>query len=521
MIKKVKTTVNKIQISGRGAILGLLYLTAIVAVMSAGQAQEDRKPAAEGYQIDIQTYLGDGIDGIRDVDVDDEGNIYATGGVTNRLDLPNSLQPEFGGRQDVIVIKISREGKLLWWRLIGGPNHDRAYAVEVGPDGAVYLAGRAGEGFPTTAGVVQPQFGGDIESRPGSLYGRQDGFLVKLDREGKLLWSSYFGGKGDDFIRDIDVDDRGVIHVAATSVSFPFPHIPKTGKSTHSGRHDGVISRVGTDGKAVLWAVYIGGSGDDFEGPSIRVDREGNTYAAGSTNSTDLKVKNAFQGAPGGQFDLHLVKYGSNGEMHWHTYIGGPMDEGTETHMLAVDNHGAPVVGITTLSSTGLPVTAKSYDRTYNGAGGSGTGQLTNYPGDVYLIKYSPDGNRIMGSTYFGGRFGEGIEGINVDKDGNVYLSGATYSPDLPVVAPVQERLNGAPDYFAAKFSPDLSRLIFSTFLGGNGWDAGRASAIGRDGTFVISGEVHSTDIPAKGAQIAPAGRGGKDNAVLVVLRRK
>jgi len=471
------------------------------------------------YGIDIRTNLGKGIAGIRDVDVDADGNIYATGGATASPELPNSLQPDFGGRQDVIVLKISRDGKLLWWRLIGGPNHDRAYAIEVGGDGGIYLAGRAGEGFPTTSGVVQPDFGGDIESRPDSLYGKQDGFIVRLDRDGRLIWSSYFGGKGDDFIRDIDVDARGAIHVAATSVSFPFPHVT-TGES-HAGRHDGVVARVSTDGKKVLWATHIGGSKNDFEGPSIRTDRDGNTYAVGGTNSTDLKVRGAVQEKAGGGYDLHLVKYDRTGELLWHTYIGGPLDEGAETHQLAVDGSGSAVVGVTTFSDTGLALSDRSWDRTYNGTGADGMGHSTNYPGDVFLIKLSEDGKAVLGSTYFGGRFGEGIEGVDVDAEGNIHITGGTFSPDLPMVNPVQERAGTFPDYFAAVFSPDLDRLIFSTLIGGNGWDVARACAVGTDGRFVFSGESRSTNIQGVGRQVAPPAQGERENALLVVLSRK
>lgn len=493
----------------------IAFMTVLIAAI-AWPAWQNRGPE---YEIDTRTYLGKGIAGIRDVDVDADGNIYATGGATASPDLPNSLQPDFGGRQDVIVLKISRDGKLLWWRLIGGPNHDRAYAIEVGSDGGIYLAGRAGEGFPTTRGVVQPDFGGDVESRPDSLYGKQDGFLARLDRDGKLIWSSYFGGKGDDFIRDIDVDAGGAIHVASTSVSFPFPHV--TTGEPHAGRHDGVVARVSTDGKKVLWATHIGGSGNDFEGPSIRVDRDGNTYAVGSTNSTDLKTRGAIQEKAGGGQDLHLVKYGRTGELLWHTYIGGPMDEGTETHQLAVDGKGSAVIGVTTFSDTGLALGEKSWDKTYNGTGGDGTGNYTNYPGDVFLVKFSTDGKAVLGSTYFGGRFGEGIEGIDVDAEGNIHITGGTFSPDLPMVNAVQARSGTFPDYFAAVFSPDLDRLLFSTFIGGNGWDVARACVVGTDGRFVFSGEARSTNIEVSGRRIAPPADGEKENALLVVLGRK
>ena len=82
--------------------VSLIAYLAITAIAS-GQSQDNE------YRLEIQTHLGKGIAGIRDVDVDAEGNIYATGGANGSPDLPGSVQPKFGGRQDVIVLKISRD----------------------------------------------------------------------------------------------------------------------------------------------------------------------------------------------------------------------------------------------------------------------------------------------------------------------------------------------------------------------------------------------------------------------------
>jgi len=99
---------------------------------------------------------------------------------------------------------------------LGGPNYDRAYAVEVDQDGCVYIAGRAGPGFPATAGAIQPNFGGDIVSGPSAAYGKQDGFITKLASDGsRLIWSTYFGDDVAGFIRDLDIDLAGDVYVVS------------------------------------------------------------------------------------------------------------------------------------------------------------------------------------------------------------------------------------------------------------------------------------------------------------------
>src|SRR5690606_19845435 len=117
------------------------------------------------------------------------------------------------GPSDVFVMKFNRAGALIWSTLIGGPNYDRAYGIEIAPDGGVIVAGRAGEGFPTTAGVVQPAFAGD--SNANNLYGKQDGFIAKLSADGStLLWSTYFGEANRGYIRDVGVDSNNKVYIA-------------------------------------------------------------------------------------------------------------------------------------------------------------------------------------------------------------------------------------------------------------------------------------------------------------------
>ena len=98
------------------------------------------------------------------------------------------------------------------------------YAVEVDKQGYVYVGGRAGDGFPTTEGAIQPNFGGDSDIN--RAYGPQDGFIAKLSPSGKqLIWATYFGGNDGSFFRDIDIDSQGNVYGAMTRVSSPNPHI--------------------------------------------------------------------------------------------------------------------------------------------------------------------------------------------------------------------------------------------------------------------------------------------------------
>jgi hypothetical protein len=92
---------------------------------------------------------------------------------------------------------------------LGGPGYDRAYGIEVDAQGYVYVAGRAGRGFPTSAAAFQPTFQG---YNGGGYGGYQNAFVAKLSPDGwTLIWASYVGVA--QLCRDIAIDERGDIYL--------------------------------------------------------------------------------------------------------------------------------------------------------------------------------------------------------------------------------------------------------------------------------------------------------------------
>ncbi len=116
------------------------------------QPVPDARPTKDPrrYALDFSTYLGGQAgDQLRDVAVDGAGNIYVAGG-TSSTGFHRTVGSPHQGAMDAMVMKFNPSGQLAWSRLLGGPSYDRAYAIEVDDDGNVYVAGRAGPGFPTT-----------------------------------------------------------------------------------------------------------------------------------------------------------------------------------------------------------------------------------------------------------------------------------------------------------------------------------------------------------------------------------
>lgn len=476
---------------------------------------------------DLSTYVrASGSEAVRDITIDREGSVYLTGG-TDSPDFPTTVGVygrRHAGEIDVFVMKLGPDGHLVWSTLLGGPSLDRAYAIKVDSRGCVYVAGRAGEGFPVTPGAFQTEFNGGPPSGP---YPSQSGFVAKLTPDGRqLVFASYFGARDDPAhpVRDLALDADANIYLAASSSTGAFP--PSVAAAFRrgvqprlAGSKDGVLAKVATDGTRLIWATYLGGSGLEEGAPSIGVDERGDIYYLTTTTSSDIATTpQALDPVYRGNSDFYLAKLASNGtRLVYATFLGGSGSEDLETHNLAVAADGtAYVAGGTT--SPDFPTTPGAFQRTYGGSGTRGSGDGTNYRGDAVVAKLSSDGTTLLASTYVGGRFGESAEGVALDLGGAVHFSGASFSDDFPLTGDAAQRvLRGTPNAIAVKLTPTLDRLLFSTYLGNRPGAAGRAAAVDRWGTFYIGGEAGPRAWLLRGAR--EARDGGKLDGMLARFR--
>ena len=483
------------------------------------RAQPDSAPA---FAVQFtMAFGGSGADMIRDVVTDAQGNIYVAGG-TNSEDFPTTagaFDRTFnnpGSRaQDVFVAKLDPTGKLIWSTLIGGTGYDRPYAIELDADGFIYIAGRAGAGMPVTPGALQTHFSGGA----GGPYGEQDGFVCKLRPDGSaVVFCTYFGNSDPNVIRDIVLDaDNNIYIMTSTSVdALPAEWFRNAYQPRRRGGRDAVIAKLDASGSRVHWATYLGGSGEETNTNTIRLDKDGNIVTLINTRSTDMPTPNGFDHTLGGRGDLYLAKLSPDGaRLIFGTYVGGSAADGTETHHLWLTPQGdAVVTGIT--HSADLPVTANAFQRKYGGSGTKSTGMGTNYGGDGFVMKVSADGARVLAATYLGGSEGDGIEGVGVDANGLIYVSGSTYSRDFPTT--LASPLAGSADMFTAVLTPDLTHLLFSVRVGGRGEDTSRSAFVDATGsTFLVTGISGSDDYP----QTHGVGHRGRrpDGALIKVVR--
>lgn len=485
----------------------LALLLAGIWIGSAGcqSGAPGQTERADSYRLTYSTYLGGSdFEQARDVAIDDRGYVYATGGTRSRDFLATYTFKTPGEKEapavhdlDVFVTKFDPAGAVVWSTVVGGPNYDRAYAIEVDSQGFVYVGGRGGNGFPVTKGAFQKAFAGGGEA---GFYSNQDGFVFKLKPDGSdLVWASYFGGTDQGIVRDVDIDASGNVYVGAgfhpggsypTSVRGAFQ---KGFRPDPLGGNDTVVAKIEADGTEVLWATYLGGSSDDSPAPSVRVDASRYVYVAGTTHSPDFSMtQGAYDTSYNGEVDGYVAKLSPDGEnLVFATYFGGSRNDSPGgTHGLTLDSEGNPyVAGDTT--STDMPTTPGAFQTAYHG-GSTGKWQQDR---DFFVMKLSADGSRLVGSTYVGGSSGDGPpEGVVVDRFGNVYFTGGSYSSDFPTTLGAFQKTNvaaaGKPNGVLVKLSADFSTLRYSTYFGGTGGGSLRAVAINANGDIAAGGLV-------------------------------
>ncbi|MEA2452317.1 MAG: hypothetical protein QOG04_1027 [Actinomycetota bacterium] len=102
----------------------------------------------------------------------------------------------------------------------------------------------------------------------------------------------------------------------------------------------------------------------------------------------------------------------------------------------------------------------------------------------------------LIYSTYLGGTGYDNVFGIAVDSSGAAYVTGYTASTNFPTQVPSQGSNAGTPDVFVAKLNTAGSGLVYSTYLGGSDSDLGFAIAVDSSGSAYVTGSTTSTNFP-------------------------
>jgi uncharacterized protein (TIGR03437 family) len=327
-----------------------------------------------------------------------------------------------------------------------------------------------------------------------------DVFVTKLDATGNIVFTTTFGGKGNDEGSSIGVDPAGNIWVGGATRSENFPLHDAFQTAQGSGSQTGFLVELAQDG-TVIYSSYFGGvlGGSGVSG--VATDQSGNVYVTGTTSSSDFPTTAGLPAgmvSSGGVYPVYgafVTKLDATGRQILYSAVvagsavdcsGGSncflMERSTGGAGIAIDGAGNALVAGNT-NTTDLPVTA----------GG--------VPGDgAFAAKINAAGNELVYLTYLGppaniiSDFGPSqtinAGAIAADAAGNAYLTGSTNDPEFPATpGAYQTKLSAdATNAFAVKLSPAGTEL-WGTYLGGPGPDAANSISLDGSGDLWLTGD--------------------------------
>lgn len=283
------------------------------------------------------------------------------------------------------------------------------------------------------------------------------------------------------------------------------------------------------DPATLIFASYSGSTSDNW-GYSATYDNEGNLYGAGIAFANGYPTTvGAFQtswAGGGGTYvaDITISKFASDGtSLIYSSYLGGTNEDLPYSLIVNADDE-LIVYGAT--GSNNFPIIAGAADATFNGGSGVIVDYVLNFTSgsDGYVAKFNADGTDLIGSTFIGGtgndalndastayNYGDHARGeVNVDILGNIYIAGSTKSSNFPVSPDVfQTSFGGNQDGFVAKFSPDLSDLVWCSYVGGSSADGAFSIKKMNGEKFIICGGTSSTNFPTTAGALNETYLGG------------
>jgi Bacterial Ig-like domain (group 3)/Beta-propeller repeat len=391
---------------------------------------------------------------------------------------------------------------------LGGSSQDYAESIAVDAAGNAYVTGLTWSvDFPLTAGAV------DAVNYASSVNSVSTAFICKFNPSGTaLMYSTYLGGDGSattqfaqgDFGHSIAVDAAGNAYITGWTYSSNFPvtsnAYQRTNWAAENAQATGFVSKLNPNGTGLVYSTYLGGSNMD-EPTALALDSSGNVYTTGFTFSKNYPVtSSAFQTGnhSSGGWNAFVSKLNTTGsDLVYSTYLGGSGEAANIINTLyvtmgiAVDKAGdAYVAGFA--HSFDFPLTSGAY-QSANLAYEIGGTNLT-------LSELNPTGTGLIYSTYLGGRSypGDFSAGVAVDRTGNAYVTGYTYSSDFPTTpgAYQSSKVAALETAFVSKFKPMGSGLVYSTFLGGSASEDSYGLALDGSGDLYVTGKTASSNFP-------------------------
>ncbi|MCB9032149.1 MAG: T9SS type A sorting domain-containing protein [Chitinophagales bacterium] len=411
------------------------------------------------------------------------------------------IQPGYSQQNDPIEmvfngadITFNTDTTLTLETEIGGITLRRPEAYQIETDGSRTDLTWHPEYTDEGSGVVGLSLGSYTSSKVLVLeFGVEKELLEGGGGDDNVVWSTLFGGDGDDVLSDIEFDKNDNILLTGSTKSLSFPaEITVTSFGSGVNDRDFIVAKFNPF-YDLLWTTIVGGTDnepvedymEDYTAPSIVTNSLGEIFISGYTNSDDYYTNNDIDGF---YQDFRtcpeylpclaegvITKFSTEGNyIPWSTYIGGNMDD--QLFFARINNEDELYVGGYSTSITG-----------FDGFDAGGYYNLGSETGALYAFDSNCD--QIWG-TKFGGNGIERLNDMALDSEGNLIITGTTSSTsDLATASAFQEIYGGGlVDGFVAKFENSSLDQLWCTYLGGESTDHLFSVAVNDENLIVVGG---------------------------------
>jgi hypothetical protein len=289
------------------------------------------------------------------VAVSDNFDVIICGSATSLI-LPMSasgLYPNNNGTLDAFICRMDINLQPQWSTFFGGTGGEDIHDVVILNNQEIaFCGGSFSNNFPTTSNAYQQ-----------ANMGIPDVYVVRLDMNGALLYSTLIGGSANEDANGIAADSAGNLYITGFTYSALFPIEGPAIQANYSGNGDAFVFKMNTSGN-VVWSTFLGGSLMDA---GMDIDVQGKyVYLSGTTESPTFPVTpGSFSDTLTGGNDVYVLKLDTAGALVLGTFVGGSNTE---------FNAGCTVTADTVVFITGTTYSANfpiylAWDAQYSGIG--------------------------------------------------------------------------------------------------------------------------------------------------------
>ena len=320
------------------------------------------------------------------------------------------------------------------------------------------------------------------------------------------IFSTYFGGSGEDLIHVSALDSNDNIIIAGVTSSDNYPTI-NAYQENNNGGGDSFVTKISSDGQEIIFSTFLGGSEMDIIS-SVTLDNDGNIVVIGFTYSSNFPTLNPIQTEMNGSIDLFITKFNPNGDLLYSSYFGGSgLDTGRDCTFDSNNNY--IITGHTT--SSDFPVTYDAFQKTFGG----GTD-------DAFVMQLSEDGQSLFYSTFLGDDGKDGCTQIIIDNQDCVAVCGVTNSTEFNTTMDAyQISFNGGiNDCFITYFNLTNKQVIYSTLFGGSENEMPWGITFDSNLNLILTGYTNSSDFPTS-INAIQTNHGGNDDIFVLKLNNE